>query len=217
MTKSTAESSKKHQISPISQRFRGFLPVVIDVETGGTDPNKDALLEIAAITLSLNPHGLMELDETFHHHVKPFEGGNLDPKALAFNKIDPLHPFRFAIDENEALKQLFTFVKEAKKQNHCTRAVLVGHNAWFDLAFVKAAALRCKKIKHFPFHGFTSFDTATLSGLAFGQTVLSKAALLAGISFDETDAHSAIYDAKKTAELFCFIVNKWQKLGGWPL
>ena len=52
-------------------------------------------------------------------------------------------------------------------------------------------------------------DTATLAGLAFGQTVLSRAVQAAGLSWEPSDAHSAVYDAKRTAELFCHIVNRW--------
>jgi ribonuclease T len=40
---------------------------------------------------------------------------------------------------------------------------------------------------------------------------------VAGIDFDNDEAHSARYDALKTAELYCQIVNTWQELGGWPL
>jgi ribonuclease T len=50
-----------------------------------------------------------------------------------------------------------------------------------------------------------------------GQTVLAKACQAAGIAFDGQQAHSALYDTERTAELFCFIVNRYQQLGGWPL
>jgi len=93
---------------------------------------------------------------------------------------------------------------------------MVAHNAHFDLQFVNAATERCE-IKRNPFHPFSCFDTATLSGLAYGHTVLARACALAGIEFCNKSAHSAAYDAEKTAELFCAIVNKWKEIGGWPL
>lgn len=192
------------------KRFRGFLPVVVDVETGGVRPNNDALLEIAAITLKFNDAGNLQPDETMHYHVKPFEGTRIDPEALKINGIDPHHPFRFAIPEKEALEKIFASIKAAVKDKKCQRAVLVGHNAWFDLSFVQAAADR-NKIKT-PFHKFTSFDTATLSGLVYGETILAKALRAAGIKFDHNEAHSAMYDTQKTAELFCKIVNTWKKM-----
>lgn len=201
---------------PLSQRFRGFLPVIIDVETGGFNANADALLEIAATTITMNDHGELVPLKTHAYNVVPEAGLNLDPAALEFTGIDPFHPFREAISEDEALTELFQVIRKNVKKHDCNRAVLVGHNAFFDHAFLFAATER-QGTKRNPFHPFSIFDTATLSGLAFGQTVLAKTCALAGIEFDNREAHSAAYDAQKTAELFCLIVNKWQTLGGWPL
>ncbi len=192
----------------IASRFRGFLPVVVDVETAGFDANKHALLEIAAVPIIMQADGLLIPAETIACHVQPFEGAKLDPAALKFNGIDPFHPFRMAKPEKEALEHIFKPIRKMVTASRCTRAILIGHNAFFDLGFVKAAAERCK-IKKNPFHAFSSFDTATLGGLAYGQTVLARAAQAAGIDWDESQAHSAIYDAERTAELFCTIVNSW--------
>lgn len=197
-------------IQLIAHRFRGFLPVIVDVETSGFDPDKNALLEIAAVPIVANDDGYMVPGATIACHVKPFEGAILDPKALEFNGIDPHHPFRMAKPEPEALEHIFKPVRTLVKSKQCTRAILVGHNSFFDLSFIRAAAERCN-IKNQPFHSFSSFDTATLAGLAYGQTVLARAAMAAQIEWDSQLAHSAIYDAEKTAELFCKIVNTWDK------
>jgi ribonuclease T len=197
--------------SPIASRFRGFLPVVVDVETGGFNARTDALLEIAAVLLDIDDAGRWQRVETHACHVKPFPGANLEPSALEFNGIDPDHPLRFAVPEREALETIFKPVRAAVKAKGCTRAVLVGHNPSFDLGFVNAAVERTK-FKRNPFHPFSTFDTATLGGLAYGQTVLSRAVEAAGIQWDGRDAHSAIYDAEKTADLFCAIVNRWTEL-----
>jgi len=194
------------KVNRIKKRFDGFLPVVIDVETGGCQYQKDALLEIAAVLVDMNEEGTLEPQETFACHVTPFEGAHIDPEALKITGIDPFHPFRFAIPEKEALQQLFEFVRDALKKSECRRAVLVGHNAHFDLSFIQAATKRCH-FKGSPFHAFTCFDTATLGGLMYGKSVLAKALKLADIPFDKNEAHSAIYDAEQTAELFCKIVN----------
>ncbi|HEY7884734.1 MAG TPA: ribonuclease T [Cellvibrionaceae bacterium] len=199
----------------MAQRFRGFLPVVIDVETGGFDSSRDALLEIAAVTLAMDDQGLIHRSETIAFHVEPFDGANVEQAALDFTGIDLDSPDRFADPELMAMTDVLRAVRRAVKDNGCTRAIIVGHNAHFDLGFVNAAIARCE-IKRNPFHPFSCFDTATLSGLAFGQTVLAKACQVAGIDFSNSDAHSAVYDAEKTAELFCMIVNRWQQLGGWP-
>ena len=200
------------QKSPIAKRFRGFLPVVVDVESGGFDSKKDALLGISAVILNINEAGLLAIEESHEQHVLPFKNANLDPKALEFIGLsDPWHPFRMAKEEKEALTELFTPIRAAVKKSGCSRAILVGHNAWFDLAFVNAAVERCQ-IKNSPFHSFSSFDTATLGGVFYGQTVLARMAEAAKIEWDHKAAHSALYDAEQTAELFCKMVNNWDQL-----
>ncbi|MEQ8497720.1 MAG: ribonuclease T [Gammaproteobacteria bacterium] len=194
----------------IRERFRGFLPVIVDVETAGFDADTDALLEIAAVLLDFDKDDGWRRARTVAHHVKPFAGAHLDPRALEFNKIDPYHPFRLAVDEGEALESVFGAVRSAIKHHACTRAVLVGHNPAFDLAFVKAATARAR-IKQFPFHQFSTFDTAALAGVALGQTVLARAVRAVGFEWDGDSAHSAIYDAERTADLFCEIVNRWDR------
>ena len=197
------------QSRPIADRFRGFLPVVIDVETGGFNCRTDALLEIAAVLLESADDGTLMRGETIRYHVKPFEGANLEPASLAVNGIDPDHPLRLAIDEKEALQNVFREVRRAVREARCTRAILVGHNASFDLGFLNEAILRAG-IKRNPFHPFSSFDTATLCGVAYGQTVLSRAVKAAGLEWDEESAHSAAYDAEVTADVFCDVVNRFR-------
>jgi ribonuclease T len=195
----------------MSERFRGFLPVVVDVETGGFNSKTDALLEIAAVLVDFGDGGILTRGETIRYHVKPFEGANMEPASLAVNGIDPDHPLRPAIDERDALQRLFREIRKAVRDNGCSRAILVGHNAAFDLGFLNEAIER-SEIKRNPFHPFSCFDTATLCGVAFGQTVLARAVAAAGFEFDESQAHSAAYDAEITADLFCEIVNRFQSV-----
>ncbi len=199
------------RVPPITYatRFRGFLPVVVDVETGGFNAQTDALLEIAAVLIEMRSDGTLARGETFRYHVVPFPGSNLEPASMAVNGIDPHHPLRPAIPEDDALHRIFKEVRNAVRAADCTRAVLVGHNSFFDLNFLNAAVLRTQ-IKRNPFHPFTSFDTATLGGIAFGQTVLMRATLAAGFEWDTSSAHSAAYDAERTADLFCIVCNQFQ-------
>jgi len=185
--------------------------VVVDVETAGFNPKRDALLEIAAVLVRYDADDQLTPAETFACHVEPFPGSHLDERSLRFTGIDPFHPFRFAESEPEALRQIFQPIRRAVRESACSRAILVGHNPAFDLSFVNAAADR-NKIKRNPFHPFSSFDTATLAGLAYGQTVLARAVAAAGMEWEEAQAHSAKYDAERTAELFCAIVNRWDNL-----
>lgn len=195
----------------IARRFRGFLPVVVDVETGGFNSKTDALLEIAAVLIDAHDDGTLARGETIRYHVIPFEGANLEPASLAINGIDPNHPLRPAIDERDALQRIFREVRRAIRESGCTRAILVGHNSSFDLGFLNEAVARTE-IKRNPFHPFSSFDTATLCGVAYGQTVLSRAVKAAGLAWDEESAHSAAYDAEVTTDLFCDIVNRFQPM-----
>jgi ribonuclease T len=195
----------------MAERFRGFLPVVVDVETGGFDAEHDALLEIAAVPLVMDEGGYLQLQPTVSTHVEPFPGANLDPRSLEITGIDPTNPLRGALAERQALDHIFHAVREAVREAGCQRAILVGHNAAFDLGFLNQAVRRCGH-KRNPFHPFSCFDTVSFGGLAYGQTVLSKAVLAAGHTFDSREAHSAVYDAERTAELFCSVVNRWRQL-----
>lgn len=195
----------------LNERFRSYLPVIVDIETAGFNPKKNPLLEIAAVIIEYDANGEFRPKESYSSQIIPFENSELDQASLDFNGIKPYHPFRMAVDEKAALTNIFKPVRDAVKRNTCTRAILVGHNPAFDISFLNAAIQRTK-IKRSPFHPFSTFDTATLAGLAYGQTVLAKAAKAAGMDWDHNQAHSALYDAKQTAELFCRIINRWQQL-----
>lgn len=198
----------------MAERFRTYLPVVVDVETGGFNSATDAILEVAAVIPEMNDDGIMEIEQTFFQRIIPFEGANIEEAALKFTGIDPFHPLRIARPERDVFQSMFKVIRDSMKAKGCKRAILVGHNAHFDHGFIRAASER-HNLKRNPFHPFSSFDTASLAGLAYGQTVLSRACDAARIEFDDKEAHSARYDAEKTAELFCKIVNRWKEMGGW--
>lgn len=202
MTKTSAKQ--------IKSRFDGFLPVVIDIETTGVDFTKHGILEIALVVVNYDTDGQMVPISRDFWHVEPFEGAEVDPKAMAVNQIDHTHPFRFAKPETEVLKEFFAAIERAVQDTGCRRAVLVGHNAHFDLNFILAAAKRCH-ISKTPLHSFTCIDTATLGAVFYGKTVLAKALKRAKIEFDKDSAHSAVYDTEKTAELFCKIINNRER------
>jgi ribonuclease T len=208
---SVVEPVEPPTVTPMAGRFRGFMPVIIDVETGGFNSATDALLELAAVFVRFDANGDLALAEHHRYIIKPFEGSRLDPASLQVTGIDPFHPLRPAIDEGDALKALFQEVRKELKTTGCTRAVLVGHNAFFDLQFLNAAVERTG-IKRNPFHPFSSFDTATLAGVALGQTVLSRAVAAAGFAWDDAQAHSALYDAEMTARIFCLVVNRFRSV-----
>lgn len=209
-----SEESKDNLETALARRFRGFLPVVLDLETAGFNADTDAILEVSAVILGMNKEEHLVPEQTHAYHVEPFAGANMDEASLKFTGIDPFHPLRIAHPEQEVFSDMFRHIRQKMKQEGCKRAILVAHNAHFDHGFIRAAADR-HNLKRNPFHPFSNLDTVSLSALCFGQTVLSRACEAAGLDFNDDEAHSARYDAEKTAELFCHIVNRWKKLGGW--
>lgn len=189
----------------IKNRIRGYLPVVIDIETAGFNHNNDALLEICAIIIGVDKNDIFYPKMSQHFHIKPFKGANIEQSALAFNGIKINSPFRLAVSEKQALAEIYSQINAELAQQQCSRAILVGHNAFFDLGFLHAADKR-SKLKS-PLHQFSTLDTVSLSSLYFGETVLAKASKKAGLDWEDSNAHSALYDAQKTAELFCQIFN----------
>lgn len=208
---SDPQQEDNENTSGIDLRFRRFLPVVIDVETGGFIAETDALLEIAAVFIELDKDGHLKPGKSIRYHVKPFPESRLDPASLEVTGIDPYHPLRPGVDEKDALREIFKEVRKEVKAQKCNRAILVGHNSFFDLQFLNAAVERTK-IKRNPFHPFSSFDTVTLGGLALGQTVLARAVVAAGFDWDDSQAHSALYDAEMTALLFCEVINRFKPI-----
>ncbi|QJC34422.1 ribonuclease T [Enterobacteriaceae endosymbiont of Donacia crassipes] len=200
----------------LSFRFRGFYPVVVDIETSGFDPKYNAILEISLITLKMD-NGWLKKNETLHFHVLPFKGSRISSDALAFNGINIHTSLRGAITEIEVLKIIFKKITKDLKKNKCKKAVIVAHNASFDHSFIMEAIKRNKMEINNPFHSFVIFDTTSMCGLILGQTVLAKSCHEIGISFDSNQAHSALYDANRTAKLFCKLVNNWKIKGRWSL
>ena len=193
--------------SEINQRFRRFLPVVIDIETGGLDYRTAPILEIALYFLKME-NAELQLDDYIHFHIKPFTGSQAEEKSIEFigyesEKIPHME------EEHTAFSSICESVKKRIIKENCVRAILVGHNAHFDLSFFNAAIKRCQ-LKS-PFHTFSTLDTVSTSALLFGHTVLCQACKLADIEWDNQQAHNALYDCKKTATLFCQSINQIQQ------
>lgn len=190
------------------------MPVVVDVETAGFNAATDALLEIAFVPIVMDGDGKLIQSEPFFAHLQPFVGANIEKSALEFTGIRLHSPLRQAISEDEktALRRIFKALKALKKTHGCHQCILVGHNAHFDLGFLNAAIARTNSRTQSPFHAFSVLDTATLGALAYGHTVLARLCKMAGIEFDSSSAHSALYDTQKTAALFCAIFNRLPRL-----
>ncbi len=211
-----SEDSQEMPHTLMAERFRGFYPVVVDVETAGFNATTDALIEVGANTVKFNEDGLLVKDESFHANIVPFKGANLEQSNLAFLGVDPFAKERFAMSEENFLKPFFKKISKKARAAGCSRAILVGQNGSFDHSFILAAAERIK-FKRCPFHPFSVIDLASLSMVMLGQSVLSVAVGTAGIEFDSTKAHGAMYDTDIETELFCWLINRYKSIGGWPL
>lgn len=205
VTQLQIQNCKKNLV--LKNRFRKYLPVVVDIETGGFDPDTNAILEIA-ITLIEEKDKKLVVGETYRHHFTPFDGSIVEKESLEFTKIKLDHPLRVSVSEIDALNDLFKIINKTKNKYECSRAILVGHNAHFDSSFLTAAYKR-NKIKKTPFHKFSVIDTVSLGVLATGQTVLARICDELDINYDNDEAHSAAYDSNVTAKVFCSIVNKF--------
>ena len=189
----------------LNARFRGYLPVVIDVETGGFDRSRHALLQIAIVLLGWEDDRLYPAN-THVWDLIPHADMDVEDASLQVTGIDLTDPDREAISEGDALQECFRVVRRAVRDANCQRAIVTAHNGHFDHGFLTTGGER-NNIKRNPFHPFSVIDTASLAAVAVGHTVLSEACARAGIDFDEDNAHSARYDAEITAALFCSIFN----------
>ena len=189
----------------LKNRFRKYLPVVVDLETGGFNSKKNAILEIA-ITLIEEVDESLVVGDTHRFHIEPYEGLIVEEESLEFTKIKLDHPLRNAISEEEALKNLFAIINKTRAKYECSRAILVGHNAHFDLSFLNEAIHR-NNIKRSPFHPFSVLDTVSLGVITTQQTVLARICDALSIDYDSNEAHSAAYDSDVTAKVFCKVLN----------
>lgn len=199
----------------IKDRFRGFLPVVVDLETSGFNPRTAALLQVSMMTVSMDEQGYLHPDELFTANIRPFAQAQFEESNIRFIGLDPFDESRNLEPETEALPRLLKAIAKKVKAADCRRAILVGHNAAFDQSFLQAAVARIN-YKRNPFHPFSVMDTASLSGLVYGQTVLARACMAAGIPFDEATAHRSDYDTRLECELFCHLVNRFTTFCGFP-
>lgn len=205
----------KTRVLSIKDRFRGFLPVIVDVEASGFDFKNCAILEVAMQPVEMDDRGMLHPGECMSANIRPFAGAKFEEASMNFLGIDPFDEARELQDERTALVGMFKTVAKAVKKAGCRKAILVGHNGAFDLAYINAAAARLN-YKRNPFHPFSVLDTASLSALVYGQTVLARACVMAGIDFSENEAHSARYDTERECDLFCALFNRFTKFAGFP-
>ena len=193
--------------SALKKHFRGFVPVVIDLETSGPDASVHGILEVAAVYPKWD--GVWSSGTVFHKHVAMFDGALESEESMKIHGIIPDHPFRGALSEKDMMQSLSDSIDAVCQEFGSTKAVLVAHNPNFDMGFIRAAQERTGI--HLRMHAYTMFDTATMGMLMNRETVLARLCMRAGLKFDVTQAHGALYDATMTAEVFWLMVNAARK------
>jgi DNA polymerase III epsilon subunit-like protein len=176
--------------------------LVLDTETSGTDPQVHSLLTIGALVWDDGTFGdEIELRVVEREMV-------IDAEAMAINRINiDLHR-RGGIEPRLAATELSSFVRRHFFGPHGPDpAVLCGHNIAFDIGFLKRL-FNLAEIRYDLYFSHRALDTASvLRFLALARRIppdlvsSSKAFAHFGIQFSHDTRHTALGDARATAEL----------------
>lgn len=176
---------------PRGQNFSGDY-VVFDIETTGFSPSKDRIIEIGAVKVT---------------------DGKITEKFSTF--VNPRIPIPFEIEKLTGITDAMVLDAEditavlPKFLEFCGDAVLVAHNASFDVNFITKNAERMGIVIE-P----TVLDTVTLARQLLpniGRYKLDTVAKALGISL--ANHHRAVDDAGATAEIFAAFVEMLRKMG----
>ena len=176
---------------PMGQSFADTF-VVFDLETTGFSPSKNQIIEIGAVKV---------------------ENGSITERFSTF--VNPKVPIPFEIEQLTSIND--DMVLDAptideilpKFMEFCQDAVMVAHNADFDMSFIKhncsALGLECEK---------TVLDTVALSRVllpALNRFKLDTVAKALNVSL--AHHHRAVDDAACTAEIFVKLVEMLRDRG----
>jgi DNA polymerase-3 subunit epsilon len=179
--------------SPVSLALGDAVFCVVDLETTGIRPGADRIVEIGAVRVEG-----YELTERFERLVDP--GVPLPSEITRLTGIRP-EDLAGRVGVASALRAFLAFAGDA---------VLVAHNARFDIGFIDAELRRLRGRR---FAG-TVLDTVPLARkLVPGRTRYSLGALADRFSTDATPCHRALPDALATAEILLALVGKAQQRG----
>lgn len=175
--------------------------LVIDTETGGLDPDRDSLLSLAAVVWR---EGQLVADtQIFVNEPEP----RITPDSIAVHGIDPTWLQAHGHSPCQAVQEFERFVHAHFSRFDRGDVLLAGHNVAFDVAFLKRL-YRLAGVHYPAFYSHRLLDTAAL-GLFFilsGHlpSGVAKSDELFGyfqIAFGRNRRHSALGDARATAEL----------------
>ena len=166
--------------------------VVFDIETTGFSPVNNRIIEIGAVKVS---------------------GGGISDRFSSF--VNPDVPIPFEIEKltgiNDSMVMGAPFIEEVLPEflAFCKDAVLVAHNANFDMSFIKENALR-QNIRR----QFTYVDTVGIARILLphqAKHTLDAVAKTMGVSLE--NHHRAVDDAEATAEIFVKFISLLKEAG----
>jgi len=166
--------------------------VVFDIETTGFSPVNNRIIEIGAVKV---------------------KGGEIADKFSAF--VNPDVPIPFEIEKltgiNDSMVKDAPYIEQVLPEflSFCEGAVLVAHNAGFDMSFIKENALR-----QGIFRKFTCVDTLGIARILLphqGKHTLDAVAKAMGVSLE--NHHRAVDDAQATAEIFVKFIPLLKEAG----
>ncbi|WP_370206958.1 3'-5' exonuclease [Pararhodobacter marinus] len=170
-------------------RLEDLTFVVFDTETTGLSPSSDSVVQIAAVRLVNGRRLENEVFDTLVDPKRPIPPGSTDVHGITDSMVVG------APDIAEAGWQFHKFAEGA---------VLIAHNAPFDMEFLRRQEAAIGKAFDHPI-----LDTVLLSAVIFGQLEQhSLDALTArlGITIPDEARHTALGDAVATAEAFLRLV-----------
>jgi DNA polymerase III epsilon subunit-like protein len=195
---------KTSDFKPDPDSYEAML-LVIDTETGGTDPSRHSLLSLAAVVwVNGRIHDQIEL----FVHEEPIVA---DLEALRINRLDPVWLRENGLAPRRVTQEIELFI--GRNYSLGQKVVLAGHNVAFDVGFLKRlyGLASCDFSARF---SHRTFDTAT---------VLRYLRLVGLIQLAESDSeaafryfhveppsdkrHSALGDALATAQLITRLID----------
>ncbi len=180
-----------------------------DVETTNTNPCTGEMNEISMI-IDQDKKPLKVINRKF----RPINFDTIEQKALDIQGIT-IEELEGYPDRDESFQGLINDLDEViDKYDSSDKLFAVAHNLWFDRGFLHEL-FRRYNIKHNTKHYFFSyfhvegFDTIPLMtqlnvvlGNHFDNMRLGTLCKALKIDFDDSKAHSSMYDTKKLRKLF---------------
>ena len=177
--------TKRSPSDPNTSMLRDLCYVVFDSETTGLSPVKDDVLQLGAVRIVNGKIVETERFDALVNPGRPIPAASTKVHGISDAMVRDAQPF------SEVSRQFHKFAKGA---------VIIAHNAPFDMAFLHRISKRTGQNFDHPV-----LDTVHLSAIVFGgsaEHTLDALCARLDIRIPEDLRHTAIGDAQATAEVF---------------